>query len=356
VAKRRGRGEGSVYRRKDGRCVGEYRDAAGRKRYVSGKTITEVKRKLRQALADRDQGISPEPQNLSLGKYLDCWLDSVEGTVRPGTFRRYEESVRLHVKPALGSIRLGNLNFLHLQELYRTKLDSGLSPRTVQIIHRTVFKALKQATRWNLIHRNVAQMVDAPKVPKREVKPLTTEQVSTLLQAAAGDRLEALYVLAIATGMRCGELLGLKWEDIDLELEVLRVRRSVYNGVVSPPKTGHSLRSIRIPATAIEALRKHGRESEWVFCDSKGTPIGYHNLIRRYWKPLLRKAGLPDSTRFHDLRHTTATLLLAQNVNPRLVQQLLGHSTVSFTLDRYSHFMPGMGDVAASAMDEVLGL
>ena len=178
-----------------------------------------------------------------------------------------------------------------------------------------------------------------------------------LLEAVRGDKLEALYVLAITTGMRSGELLQLRWEDVDLQARTLqvRLRRTVVNGRIEPPETMKGRRSIRLSRTSVGALRQHERVSEWVFCSRAGTSISVHNLHNRSWKPLLRKADLPLDTRFHDLRHTCATLLLTRGVHPKIVQELLGHSSISITLDTYSHVLPNMQEKAVEAMEDVLG-
>jgi len=350
---RRPKGSGSIYTRKDGRVVGEY-EANGKRRYVYGKTKKDVAAKLAKAIADRDAGLVYDSGKLTVGAYLDKWLDAIRDTLRNRTLQRHEQIARLHLKPSLGKFRLDKLNALQLQILYRHKLDSGLSPRTVQIIHTTMYKALKQAVRWQLVPRNVAEAVNPPRAPKAEINPLSLTQVKALLNSARGDRFEALYVLAVTTGMRSGELLGLQWRDVDLEAGVLQVRRTVFNGEVSAPKTGRSNRSIKLGNIALEVLRRHPRVSEWVFSSSVGTSMSVHNLHNRSWKPLLKRAELPRSTRFHDLRHTCATLLLSKGVHPKLVQELLGHSSIETTLDIYSHVLPGMGDAAAGAIDDAL--
>jgi integrase len=207
---RRPKGSGSIYTRKDGRVVGEY-EANGKKRYVYGKTKKEVASKLAKAIADRDARLVYDSGKLTVEAYLDKWLDTIRDTLRNRTVQRHEQIVRLHLKPTLGKVKLDKLNALQLQALYRQKLDLGLSPRTVQIIHATIYKALKQAVRWQLILLNVAEAANPPKAPKAEINSLTLAQVKTLLNAARGDRFEALYILAMTTGMRSGELLGLQW-------------------------------------------------------------------------------------------------------------------------------------------------
>jgi integrase len=239
---KRGSGEGSIYRRKDGRWVGQY-EVGGKRKYIYGKIRKEVATKLTKAMAERDAGMVFDAGALRLGDYLDGWLDSIRDTLRRRTWIRHEEVVRLHLKPSLGNTKLDRVSALQVQSLYRSKLDSGLSPRTVQIIHATLYKALKQAVKWSLLPRNVADSVDPPKAPKREIKPLDEEQVKRLLKAAEGDKLEALYVLAITTGMRSGELLGLQWKDLDLTTGIVQVRRTVFNGRIEAPKTGKGNRT-----------------------------------------------------------------------------------------------------------------
>jgi integrase len=297
--RRRGRGEGSIYRRKDGRWVGQYAvhtDSGKKIKYIYGKTRKEVAVKLAKAIADKDAGMVFDAGSLRAGDYLDRWLDAIRDTVRQRTWQRHEEVVRLHLKPSLGNTKLDRLNALQVQSLYRAKLDAGLSPRTVRIIHATLHKAIKQAVKWSLVPRNVTEAVNLPRPPKSEIRPLTLEQVKVLLKATEGNKLEALYVLAVTTGLRQGELLGLKWEDVDLEAGTVRVCRTVFNGVVSPPKTARSRRSVRLAKAAVRVLKRH-REcqpdgpSEWVFPSRVGTPISCHNLINRSWKPLLRDAS-----------------------------------------------------------------
>jgi integrase len=380
MAKRqRGNGEGSIYEHKrNGKKVG-YRGcyvvhtAAGpKRRYVSGKTRDEVHDKLIEALGNRAQGLVFDAGNLTVGEYLSQWLkDSVKGTVRPSTFEVHRHMIEPHIVPALGRLKLKDLNPAHVRGFYREKLDSGLSGATVRKMHSVLRKALKQAVLDGLIPRNVCEAVKPPKVERKKIKPLDRQQAKTLLEAASGDRLEALYVLAVHTGMREGELLGLKWEDVDLERGVLRLRRSLVREggktTLGDLKTPKSRRSIRLTHAAAEALRSHlERQLEemerlgslyqpgrLVFATESGTLINPSNLRNRSFKPLLKRAGLPDIC-FHDLRHTCATLLLSQGTHPKLVQELLGHATIAMTLDTYSHFLPSMGDQTVRAMEAAL--
>lgn len=374
---KRGNGEGSISRRKGGGWMGQYvvHTAEGRKRRtVYGKTRKEVAAKLAKAISNREDGLVFDAKNLTVGDYLDLWLrDSVQDTVRLTTYQGYERVVRLHIKPALGRIKLDNLTPVHVRSLYRERLEAGLAPRMVQLVHTILHKALKQAVNDGLIPRNVTEAVKAPRPVNKEMKPLSPDQARTLLEAARGERLEALYALAVTTGMRQGEILGLKWEDLDLEAGTLQVRRTLSTAMgggvrFGPPKTARSRRNIRVPKLALTALRRHRKtqlekrmklsglweDHDLVFTTGVGTPLSRADLITRSFKPLLRRANLPD-IRFHDLRHTCATLLLSRGVHAKLVQELLGHSTIAVTLDTYSHVLPGMDDGLADTMDEALG-
>jgi integrase len=371
---KRGNGEGSITRRKSGGWMAQYTayTAEGRKRKtLYGKTRQEVAAKLAKALIDREGGLVFDAEGLKLGEYLSRWLeDSVKDTVRNTTYERYEQISRTHIVPMLGSIKLKALSPTHVRGLYKEKLSS-LSPRTVRYIHVTLHKALKQAVSDGLIPRNVTEAVKPPQVRREEIRPLTPEQVKLLLDAASGDRLEALYVLAVHTGLRQGELLGLKWDDIDLEAGALQVRRALITARGGPrlaaPKTKGSRRRVSLTGAAAEALKDHlerqleeidragslWQENGLVFASETGAPLDRHNVTLHRFKPLLKRAGLPHF-RFHDLRHTCATLLLTQNVNPKVVSEMLGHSSIAITLDTYSHVLPNMQDSAARALEEAL--
>jgi integrase len=373
---RRGNGEGGVSRRKDGSWMARYtvQTPTGRKRKVLyAKSHEEARRKLTEALAARDRGIAYDSEGLTVGEYLARWLeDSVRGSVKVNTYQSYASLVRLHVRPTLGRTKLAALTPARIQALYRAKLDEGLAPKSVKYIHTTLHRALKQAVRWSLVPRNAAAEADPPRVRTPEMRPLSPAQARTLLQTAKGNRLEALYVLAVSTGMRQGELLGLGWKDVDLEAGVVRVRRTLTLAKGGPrltePKTRSSRRQIRLTSGAVDALERHRERQEaegaargdgwnaWdlVFCTKRGTPIRRDNLHDKHWKPLLRRAGLPD-VRFHDLRHTCATLLLTKGVHPKTVSEMLGHSSIAITLDTYSHVIPGMQEAAAKAMEDALG-
>lgn len=376
-----GNGEGSIYEhRRNGNKVG-YRGAytvhtsrGPKRRYVSGKTREDVRRKLAKAMSDRDGGLVFDAGNLTVGEYLDRWLaDCVKGTVRESTFERYEYAIRPHLKPALGRIKLKSLNPAHVRTLYREKLDAGLAPATVQKLHVVLHKALDQAVADGLIPRNATDAVKVPRIDREEINPLNAEEANRLIEAAHGDRLEALYVLAVHTGLRKGELLALKWDDLDLEAGLLRVRRTLtYSGgrhSFAEPKTKKSRRTVRLTTSAVSALRDHlGRQIEemeklgslyrpggLVFANETGGIVNPSNLRNRSFSRVLESSRLSgQGVRFHDLRHTCATLLLSRNVNPKIVSEMLGHANIAITLDTYSHVLPDMQEKAAHALEEAL--
>ena len=376
MSRRRGNGEGTITRRKDGRWEGRYvvhTDKGARRRVLYGKTRKEVADKLVKTLADRADGLVYDDENTSVGDYLDSWLKgSVRGSVRESTYDRYEIAVRVHIKPALGRLRLKKLTPAHVQGFYGDRLDAGFAPASVNKLHVVLHKALEQAVEWRMVPRNVAGLAKAPKPSAmKEISPLSAEEARRLVEAARGDRLEALYVLALHTGMRQGELLALKWRDVDLENATLSIRRTLTRSggrlLLGEPKTGKGRRNIDLTEASVGALRGHlvrqtgeieilgdrYQDAGLVFTSEAGTLINPTNLRRRSFATLLEKARVPR-VRFHDLRHTCATLLFSRNVHPKDVQELLGHSSISITLDTYSHVIPGMGDRAARAMEDIL--
>jgi integrase len=252
------------------------------------------------------------------------------------------------------------------------KVQEGLSPRSIEYIHTTLSKVLNAAVDADLARKNVAARMQLPQKHHSEKKVLTADEVRHLFDTAAEteDRFYALYVLALTTGLRRGELLGLTWADVDLQHGSLRVQRSL-DGHGKPveraPKREASRRSVKLVPEAVAALELHRKrqledrlragprweDNDYVFPTNRGTPMSGDNLVKRSLRPLLEKAGLSGFT-FHSLRHTCATLLLSKNVNPKIVQEMLGHATISQTMDTYSHVMPGMSDVAADALESAL--
>jgi integrase len=325
-------------------------------------------------MADRDSGMVFEAGSITAGDYLRRWLtDCVAGTVSTSTYENRRTLMESHLIPAFSRVKLKDLSPAHIRSLYSSKREAGLSTATIRKLHAILHRALGQAVRDGLLPRNVTEAADPPKLEAGEIKPLSKEQATLLLEAAAGDRYEALYVLAVQTGMRQGELLGLKWPDIDFEASALQVRRSLSETkakglILTAPKTRKAVRRIKLPARSVTALKEHRiRQNEerlalggpysdngLVFATELGTPVNRHNLRQRSFKPLLEKASLPD-VRFYDLRHTFATIMLSEGVNPKVVSDMMGHSTVAMTLNTYSHVLPSISEAAASVMEGALG-
>jgi integrase len=254
-----------------------------KRHYVSAKTKSGCREKLRQAMSDADRGLVFDAGALTLGEYLDKWLASIKDTVRQRTWERYEQLVRVHIKPALGWLKLKDLTRAHVKELYREKLDAGSSPRTVQYIHTTIHKALKDAMVDGLINKNEAAHIKLPKPRKKEINPLNPEQAKSFLEAARGDRYEALYMLAIHYGLRQGELLGIKW--VDLDGNTLQVRRTMSEArsgrIEEQPKSGKG-RRIELSESVREALRSHRERQQEEIEGSLPESGAYIRLFRGY--------------------------------------------------------------------------
>jgi len=374
--RQRANGDGDVFaKNKAGKTIG-YRGAYygldGKRRYVSGKTKSEAREALKKAKADRDGGVVFDTGGLSIGQFLERWLeDSVRARVAHRTYHNYRAATRNHLAPSLGRVKLKTLSPAQVQGMYRQKLDEGLASASVRQLHDVLSGALEQATRWGLVPRNVCSVVDPPRVVNEEFVPLDPSQSARFLEAARGDRYEALYALALLRGLRQGELFGLMRRDLDLEARTLRVERQLQrmrdgSGLqFSEPKHG-SKREMKLPSRVVDALGEHlerqahearivgvrYEDRGLVFASQTGSPLDASNVVGRSFKPLLRSAGLPD-IRFHDLRHTCATLLFLDGAHPKRVQQLLGHKSIAVTLDRYSHWIPDLEDTTVDVMDRL---
>jgi integrase len=383
MGKKRGNGEGTIYRRPDGRwCtqVTVYVDAKRKRPTLYGKTRKEVAEKLAKATADRDGGMVYEASKLTTGEYLDRWLrDSVKGTVRETTYANYSYITRTHISPALGRVKLKSLTPAHVRGFYGEKARTDLSAATVRKMHVVLRKALSQAVSDGIIPRNAADGVKPPRVsaPGEEIRPLTSEECGAFLEASRGERLEALCVLAVHCGLRVGELLALRWEDADLEAAkpALMVRRTLTRGeegrgwvVGASTKSGKG-RRVRLSRPAVAALKDHRkrqleermrlaglwRDQGLVFPSETGSLLNPSNLRNRSFKRIKARSGVREDLRFHDLRHTCATLLLREGVNVKVVSEMLGHASITITLNTYSHVLPDMQDSAADAMEAALG-
>lgn len=377
MAKRRGNNEGSLTRLPDGRWqarlgLGYVNGTRVRKAFF-GKTRQEAAGKLNRALADKERGLPVVPEKERVDTYLRKWLeDSVKPSVRPSTYTSYASYVHGHIIPGLGRRTLVQLTPQDVQRFLNAKLAAQLSPRSVGFIRAILRRALGQALKWGSVSRTVAALVDPPKVRTQEIQPLTPDQVQTLLVGIRGDRLEALYVVAVATGLRQGELLGLRWQDVDLGEGQLVVRQAMQRidrtATFVEPKTSRARRTLALPILAHEVLRAHRARQlaerlqagalweEWglVVTTPRGTPLHPSNVTHNFQK-LLAKLGLPRQ-RFHDLRHCCASLMLAQGLTLKDVMETLGHSQISLAANLYGHLYAERRREVANRMDGVLGI
>lgn len=354
------------------------RDAQGKRRYVN-KTIRGTKKDadkyLSKTLTAMSTGTYIEASTLSVDDYLDRWLqNAARGRVRERTFDDYSDLLKRYVRPPLGKTRLCDLRPLDIQNLYTDMQGSGLSARTVRYAHAVLSSALGQAVKWLMLSRNPAALVELPKLTHKEMSALSVDEAARFLAAASEDRFALLFALALSTGMRPEEYLGLKWKDIDLEKGVVSVQRALVwrdkkqGWSFTEPKTAKSRRSIPLPASIVRLLASHkARQGEQrlkagkkyenhdlVFTTRKGAPLMRRNILRCHFRPILEKAGLPASIRLYDLRHTCATLLLAANEHPKVVSERLGHSNITLTLDTYSHVLPSMQQGASEKLERML--
>lgn len=357
------------------------RDPLTGKRATTYVTVRGTKkyaqRELARMIHEVETGHFVELSKMALSEYLEHWIeDYAQTAVSRSTFERYSELLRLHVIPHLSAVPLSKLKPLHIQKLYGGLLTNGrrdgtggLAPQTVKHVHRVLHQALQHAVRWQMISLNPAASVDPPKVERRQIDVLSNEEARELVEASRGTRLYAPIVLALNSGLRRGEILGLRWQDLDFEGRQLSVTQSVEQtsaGLrLKEPKTKRSRRSITLPDVAIETLRKHkiqqsqnrlrlGRDyqdNDLVFPQLDGN-LQNPRVFSKDFKRLATRIGL-DHVTLHGLRHTHLTMLLRANVHPKIASERAGHSSVAITLDIYSHAVPNMQEDAARVMDEL---
>lgn len=372
MATRRDNGEGTIRQRADGRWEGQLLLPDGKRKSVYGKNRTEVKQKLKELRAKVEAGVDVGASGQTLATFLEQWLDDVvKPRLAPKTYKTYRDILRVHVIPTLGSTRLDKLTAQQVTTLLREKGESGLSPTTVNHIRSVLRDALNRAVKWNLIIRNPVVLTDPVRQERKRVVPLSPETARAALAAAQGHRLEALFSLALFLGLRQGEVLGLRWIDVDLDGGTLKVEQALQRVdgglIVKAPKTAKSRRRLALPPTLIAVMRAHRdrqaierqiagegwQESGLVFTTQRGTPLDPRNVLR-WWQLLLVDAGLPRHT-FHATRHTAVSLLIEQGVPLKVIQEILGHAVLSTTADVYGHLYPQAFDEAAAAMERALG-
>jgi len=368
-SRRRGRGEGSVFQRKDGRWVVQLELGDGKRKFYYVKSQKEGIEKLRKAQRELEQGTLVTAPQQTVEQYLTYWLEEVhKSSLKVSTYVKYRKVIHTYIVPALGNVKLEKLTPQHVQSLYNRKQKDGLSPKSIHGIHGVLHKALDNAVRWNLVARNVCEVVSPPRLVKPEIQSLTMEQAHKLLKSLRGNRLEMLLTLALTTGLRRGEILALRWADVDLEKQTVRVHRTVdyigkFGYVETEPKTAAGSRTVVVASFVIDMLKQHRREQlearlkaggKWedrdlVFTDLSG---GYFNprYLDLLFHKVLAEAGLP-SMRFHDLRHSAATLLRGMGVDMKVLQEILGHSNFMITANIYSHVFLSMQEDAMGKWD-----
>ncbi len=362
MKKRRSRGEGTIYySEKSGRWIGQITLPNGKKKTKYSKSQGEIKKwllALRQAVQDNN---FVQDDSYTMSAFLNRYMtDVAQNTLSARTLISYKYLIKNHIVPEMGSIKLSQLRVDHLQALYTKKLGEGLAKRTVQYIHQFIHTTLRVAYKWGLVLRNVADLAQPPSNDRQIPTILTVPQVRDLLAAVSKDRLYPLYVCAASLGLREGEVLALHWDDIDFTRKTISINKQLQyipgkGLLIVPPKTKSSYRILPLPDIAYDALLKHkeGATNTLVFATAKRTPFSPRNILRHF-HALLTKIGLPKMA-FHNLRHSCASFHLAVGTNPKVVQELLGHSTVSFTLQKYSHLLPGVQEEAAKNINKVFG-
>ena len=375
----RASGESSIYKDDDGRwhgfvSMGKKENGRRDRRHVSGAKRADVVTKVRALEAKRDAGmVEAAGRAPTVGEWLDHWLDNIAARkVRARTLESYRSTVRLHLRPGVGHHRLDRLQPEHLERLYASLADKGLSPATILRAHRVLSRAFRVASQRGKVARNVATLVDPPAVKRPTTAlPLSAEEAKRVLATARAHRNSARWTVALAVGLRQSEALGLRWADVNLENGTLTVQRGLHRvarqGLVyEEPKADRSRRTLALPQQLVEALRAHWivqrqerstagplwEDNDLVFAQPNGKPIERKSDWKA-WKSLLNEAGIRD-VRLHDGRHTAATLLLSEGVHPRVVMEVLGHSQMRTTTDTYSHVMPALGKDAADRMGRAL--
>ena len=385
MAKKRANGEGSLRKRKDGRWEGRYTAGhdpeTGKAIYknVLGRTKTETAEKLKAAIGasmevdDTKKPDDTKRENYTVSEWLEVWLeDWARMSLRPSTYQTYKGFMNNHIGPRIGKTPLEKLTSLEIQRLYKELLENGrvqskesrskpkgLAPKTVRNLHQMFSSALDIAAAQRLIRSNPAKGCSLPRVERQEMQTLTPDQLAAFFQEAKRSGVYELYYLDLATGLRRGELLGLKWTDIDLRRKTMRIQRSIarQNGSVGevPLKTKNAYRTLPLSEDAVEVLKeqkKKAGDSPYVFPSPAGGPMSPDSVLHRLQR-VLKRAGLPR-IRFHDLRHTFATLALQNGVDVKTVSGMLGHYSAGFTLDTYAHVTTSAQIQAANTMGSVL--
>ena len=304
----------------------------------------------------RESGARPSRQPELVKKWKENYLTVQQqlGRLKPSTIRSYQSNLDSHIEPFFGARQLAEVTLASVQEFIKALLGKGLSAKTIGNVIVILKEMFKHAVQWGHLDANPVQYVERPRGEDKEMDVLTPEEVRRLLDAQE-EPLRTLLLTAVLTGMRQGELLGLQWEDIDFARHQVHVRRSLWHGTLGTPKSRRSRRAIDMPPTLEQALKQLSttRRYEFVFCSERGTPLDADNFRHREFPAALRRAEL-RRIRFHDLRHTYTSLLIAHGAHPKYIQAQLGHASIQTTLDRYGHLMPQIHPAEAQKLDQLV--
>ena len=336
-------------------------DGNGKRKYanrVVRDKKSEARKVLTSMLRDRDLGLLAEPSYRTLNEYLDHWLDAAaKPRLQASTFQEYKRQLGRYVREPLGNQRLTSITPVAIQRLYGSMTEKGLSARTVRLTHAILSNALRQAVKWRLLPLNPAEAVDLPRQQREEMRAMTEAEAARYLEAARESHHHVLLAVLLTTGLRPSEALALRWADLDLASGRLSVRRKVTRVAgrleYGQPKTVKSRRAVDLPHGTSLLLSEHLRYGDLVFDNGDGVPPNMRSLVKAH-KTVLKRARIDGSVRLYDLRHTHATLLLGAGVHPKIVSERLGHSTITITLDTYSHVLPGMQRESADQLDAML--
>jgi integrase len=370
MAKKRGNNEGTVYKRKDGRWCAQV-SLSGKRITKYAKTQRECHDWVREITNKIEHGMTFDATQLTLECYMQSWLTGKDLSIRQNTARNYRRYAEQDILPVIGKMRLQNILPAHIRQLYLRMQAEGKGSRTIQLVHATLHCALKQAVKERLIGYNPMDAVERPKVETKEFHIFTESQARTFLEAASGHPSEALFYLALTTGLRKGELLGLMWEDVDWDKGTLRVERQLQqayssSAVLVPTKTRSGRRQIKLGKMGLAMLEAHRHKQEaqktlagdsWkengmIFTTGIGT-YASQSKVSKEFKRILWENNLPD-IRFHDLRHTSISLLLDMGTPINTVQHRAGHSKASVTTDIYGHVMAHSQDAAAENIEQIV--
>ena len=352
---------GAIRKRGKNYIITHY-DRSGRRRWETvGPNLHEARQVLAERMWERRSGNSRVPRDkMTVAELIKKWKENYLtvqqqlGRLKPSTIRSYQSNLDSHIEPFFGARQLAEVTLASVQEFIKALLGKSLSAKTIGNVIVILKEMFKHAVQWGYLDANPVQYVERPRGEDKEMDVLTPDEIRRLLDAQ-DEPLRTLLLTAVLTGMRQGELFGLQWEDIDRARHQVHIRRSLWHGTLGTPKSKRSRRAIDMPPTLERALQQLSttRRSEFIFCSERGTPLDTDNFRHREFPAALRRAGL-RRIRFHDLRHTYTSLLIAHGAHPKYIQAQLGHASIQTTLDRYGHLMPQLHQAEAQKLDELV--